>query len=323
MKAGQWLLFIGLLFTLIFVFPQAAQADVELPPPPAPPPLTEPLPSIASPQTSGFRASASSEAGLMLPSFTAVLVVGPIDGDTGAWTQREIANMELAAQAFIAHGVSVIRFYTPNNDWSQITAAARNAQFFIYRGHGISGWVRNGEPWVGGMALRGPGDTQLVLYSPDQVESELRLAKNAIVMLYACYTAGSGGSDADLSSAVAQNRVRQYSGSFLHIGAAGYYADWRPDSFPTLINSLFAGQTLGEAYESFYDYSPTVVERYQQPNYPALSMWLSKYRDSAGTKYHYAFAGQENATLASLFGVRDLSMYTNRVFVPVVIAPAQ
>lgn len=42
-----------------------------------------------------------------LPPLKAVLLVGPIDGDYGSWTQSEKENMDLAADELAAHGVEV------------------------------------------------------------------------------------------------------------------------------------------------------------------------------------------------------------------------
>ena len=52
--------------------------------------------------------------------------------------------MELAAAEVEANGVTVYRFYTPNNNWDQIKAAAEGAHFLFYQGHGVQWRPVNG-----------------------------------------------------------------------------------------------------------------------------------------------------------------------------------
>jgi len=127
--------------------------------------------------------------------------------------------MDLAAAELAANGVTVHRFYTPNNDWGQIKAAAEGAHFLFYRGHGVY-WDSMPSPTVGGFHLKE------LFVSSDDIRNDLHLAPNAIVMLYGCFTAGSSSEDSgSISSAEAQRRVAQYSDPFFDIGAAGYYAN--------------------------------------------------------------------------------------------------
>ncbi|MBP1466921.1 BACON domain-containing protein [Candidatus Chloroploca sp. M-50] len=231
-----------------------------------------------------------------LPPLKAVLIVGPIDGDEGAWTNKERVNMELAAQELEANGVTVMRFYTPHTNWDAIKAAAQGAHFLLYRGHGIF-LSDMPSPDVGGLALK----DQFVL--PDDIRQQLQLAPNAIVMLYGCFTAGSSSLDGSISSEEAQRRVAQYADPFFDIGAAGYYANWFGDAFQQYLRSLFAGKTLGEAYEAYFDFNPASVERLAHPEHTAMAMWLDKDVWSGVVRYNNAFVGQANQTLADLFQV--------------------
>jgi hypothetical protein len=236
---------------------------------------------------------------LNLPPLKAVLIVGPIDGDTGSWTLEEIANMRLAENELKAHGVNVATFYTPNNDWNQIKAAANGAHFLLYRGHGIN-W--GGTPMmVGGFSLKSG------LYPSDQIRRDIKLAPNAIVMLYGCFTAGSAGGEYNLASSEAQRRVVMYASPFMDNGAAGYYANWFGSAFQSLLSYLFQGQTLGQAYQSYFDYSAAGIERYVFPQHTSLALWLDKDNWGPGIVYDYAFAGRANDTLESLFGTQMLA----------------
>lgn len=260
--------------------------------------------------------TSSSSTSMALPSLKAVLVVGAIDetvrSDGLTWTQQEINNMELAAKVLEANGVTVYRFYSPNNNWDQIKAAAQGAHFFFYRGHGIS-W--GGSPInVGGLALydhtNPDGSTSYNMIHSDRLQSELDLADNAIVMMYACYSAGSSGGEM-ITLSEAQRRVAQYSGPFMNNGAAAYYANWFGNAFEYFVHYLFEGQTLAQAYQSFYDY-PAGGATVEKSAYPGLStevLWLDHdaVDQSGKATYHNAFAGKANETLASLFSTMTIN----------------
>jgi hypothetical protein len=152
-------------------------------------------------------------------------------------------------------------------------------------------------PDVGGFALKDK------FASSADIRNDLQLAPNAIVMLYACFSAGSASNDTlSLTSAEAQRRVVQYSAPFVDLGVAGYYADWFGDAFQMYVRYLFQGQTLGQAYQSFYDFNSATVERYTYPAHPGLVMWLDKDNWYPPTpQYNDAFVGRQGATLTDLF----------------------
>ncbi|HSQ16664.1 MAG TPA: hypothetical protein VLM83_03110 [Anaerolineales bacterium] len=239
---------------------------------------------------------------LTLPPLKAVLLVGPIDGNTGEWTLSEISNMELAADVLEANGVTVFRFYPGNQTFTAIEEAANGAHFLLYRGHG----VYDGNlpyPNVGGFMLSSG------YYSPDRIRTYMHLAPNAIVMLYGCFTAGSSSAEGDLYDigiTEAGRRVSQYSDPFFDIGAAGYYANWFGNAFEIFLLNLFAGQTLGQAYENFFDFNPATVYRTTHLYHPTLNMWLDKDYWDGYWQYNNAFAGRNALTLEDLFQVPTL-----------------
>lgn len=267
---------------------------------PSPPRILPVLPVPQIPPSAVSR-SASAVTASSLPPLKAVLIVGPIDGATGSATQLEKTNMELAAAELEANGVAVQRFYAPNTNWSAIESAAEGAHFLLYRGHGVywPGIADFPSPYVGGFYLS--DDTFI---SPDQIRQDIRLAPNAIVMLYGCFTAGhSGGAEdhRDIGVEEAARRVAQYSDPFLHIGAAGYYANWFGNAFQMFLRSLFGGSTLGDAYEAYFDFNASTVHRTTHSEHPEAAMWLDKDFWSGYWQYNNAFAGSPNETIASLF----------------------
>lgn len=231
-----------------------------------------------------------------LPPLKAVLIVAPVDGPYGEGTTSEKQNMEGAAAELQSNGVTVYKFYSPDDDWEEIKAAAVGAHFLFYMGHGVY-WSAMPHPNVGGFALTN------TFVSNDDIRNDLKLAPNAIVMIYGCFAAGSAGNDTtSITSAEARRRVAQYSGPFLDIGAAGYFSDWFGDAFQQFTHFLFEGQTLGDAYESFYDTNTATVERYAHPQHPAMALWLDKdnWYDPK-PQYNDAFVGMPGARLSDLF----------------------
>jgi hypothetical protein len=210
--------------------------------------------------------------------------------------------MELVAATLEAHGVTIRKFYAPENDWAEIVAAAEGAHFFIYRGHGVY-WDAMPNPTVGGLALKDR------FVSADDIRSELRLAPHAIVMLYACFTAGSSSIDSgSISSEEALRRVIQYSDPFLDIGAAGYYANWHGDAFQQFVGNLFQGMSLGQSYETFRDYEATTVEAYSHPSRQDMVVWIDKDYYWESWQYNNAFVGSPNKTLDDLFAVPQITI---------------
>jgi hypothetical protein len=298
-----WILFIAILLLAKIVSPTLA-ASPNPNTPETPPIIPEQTWSGISPEQNLYSDLQTTSINLAaLPPLKAVLVVGPIDGDYGSWTQEEKASMDLAATELQANGVTVHKFYTPNNNWDQIKTAAQGAHFLLYRGHGVY-WGDANLPSVGGFALKDG------IISSDVLRSELRLAPNAIIMLYGCFTAGTSSADTiRLSSSEAQRRVVQYAQPFIEKGAAGYFANWFGTAFQMYIRYLFQGQTLGQAYEAYFDFNPASVERYIHPTNLNLSLWLDKdeWYDPK-PQYNNAFIGYPAATLIDLFATPSVEI---------------
>jgi hypothetical protein len=255
---------------------------------------------------------------LSLTPLKAVLLVGPIDGDYGDWTLQEVDNMELAADVLEENGVTIYRFYPGDGStFADIEAAANGAHFLLYRGHG----VYDGNlpyPNVGGFSLSSG------YYSPDRIRTYMHLAPNAIVMLYGCFTAGSSSAEGDLYDigiVEAGRRVSQYSDPFFDIGAVGYYANWFGNAFEQFLSNLFAGQTLGQAYEDFFDFNSATVYRTTHLYHPELNMWIDKDYWDGYWQYNNAFAGKHSLTLEDLFPVPTLGGIPTNIDFTVDVTP--
>lgn len=302
MRQLGWIVFMFVLIILPGTIPGTLQATSRTPRTPA----TPPVPQVALPASSGSSSNAA-PVSLNLPALKAVLLVGPIDGDDGTWTTQEKENMDLAAAELTANGVTVHKFYTPNNNWDEIKAAAAGAHFLLYRGHGVY-WGEMPTPPVGGFSLKDR------FISSDTIRSDLKLAPNAIIMLYGCFTAGTASNDSgSISSTEAQRRVAQYSDPFFDIGAGGYYANWYGNAFQMFIRTLFQGKTLQQAYETFSDFDAASVERYTHPDHPNQSLWLDKDVWDGITQYNNAFVGLPGRTLEDLFHPTTMELSANAI----------
>lgn len=245
-----------------------------------------------------------------LPPLRAVVFVGPIDGENGSETLAAIKDAQGTASALRSFGVNVQEFYPnqPDGTWENIKNAARGAHFLIYRGHGVY-WTNTDPLVVGGFALK---DT---FVSSDMIRSELQPAYNFIVMLYACFSAGSSSIDpSSISLEEARRRVEMYSDPFFDIGAGGYYADWYGDAFTSYVTSLLQGKTQRQAYESFYDYNSDRIWRGYHQNHPGLELWLgwdNWYEPLPN--WNNAFAGDPDKTLSQLFVQSSMMLSTNNI----------
>lgn len=161
------------------------------------------------------------------PAFKAVIVVGPVGGQT---TRYKAWANEIATAAKDA-GMSVCKVYTPYADDDTVKAAAKGADLFVALMHG------NGSPrpdrsaddgtanlkdeetasrnGLGLNASRGSGATKY--HGADWVRKHLRLAPNAIVVLsHMCYTSGNSEDYDPLPSyALAVAHVDNFAAGFL------------------------------------------------------------------------------------------------------------
>jgi hypothetical protein len=213
---------------------------------------------------------------LTLVAIVAVIIVGPIDGDTGSHTLNEIANAERTAAILQANGATVHRFYTPDNDWEEIKAAAQGAHFFLYRGHGH---------YLFPLSLK---DSDIPAFRI----SELQLWPGAVTMFYSCYSAGSSKDDTEqISSEEALRRVVAYSQPFMDIGVAMYYASWYYNAWDWHVTLLLDGQVAGKAYQNDPYYNMATLETYEHPTIDEYVVWLGKQYTGDMWRYNHAFLG--------------------------------
>jgi len=148
-------------------------------------------------------------------------------------------------------GCQVSFFYTPNSNWDAITQSARQADIFIYSGHG-------GDP-ASMMMYINSGTV-----SPSMIKNDLKLAKNAVVLFnHVCYSAGSSaGDEQEIGTAEAARRVKLYAAPFIENGAAVYYANNYDKSTIEILKAYFANNSFSDIVHEpvFLTYSDGTVK---------------------------------------------------------------
>ncbi|MBN1488036.1 MAG: hypothetical protein JW981_10370 [Anaerolineae bacterium] len=255
---------------------------------------------------------------LSVRAATAGLKAVAIVGEVGSSTDRYKQDMDVAVAALQDHGVNVSKFYYGEGSfvWSDIVAAAQDAQFILYMGHGVYGGNAATPDWVGGFYLR---SGQFI--SPDQIRDDLGngwLAEESIMIFsHACFTAGSSASDpADLSQAEAERRVKMYAEPFVDIGMRSYFANNYFNAAANYVNKLLADiesrDTVGNIFKSTY---PNNTANFKDLSYPepGYDLWLN---GTVGNWDHsfvgipaYTFTGDETPT-PKLGGIPETLAFT-------------
>ncbi len=122
-----------------------------------------------------------------------VVVVGPV-GDHNAHYKSDARDIAAEARK---HTSNVVTLFTPNATWPAVKAAAQGASVFVYLGHG-NGWPSIYPPFQtvtkDGLGLdpqSGADGDKHVYYGEDYIRNNIRLAPNAVVLLYhLCYASG-------------------------------------------------------------------------------------------------------------------------------------
>ena len=171
-----------------------------------------------------------------------VIVVGPV----GSRTAEYIADAnEIAAQAR-GYGARVIKVYSPYATWTRVKRVSRDANLFVYLGHG-NGWP---SPWgsftratKNGLGLNGGwgrGNNNTKYRGEKYIAEELQLAPRAVVLFHRlCYASGNSESTSSIpTQRVAHQRVDNFAAGFLRTGARAVFAEgWQSTKY--ILNGLF------------------------------------------------------------------------------------
>jgi hypothetical protein len=180
-----------------------------------------------------------------------VVVVGP----SGAATTRYRTEARAAAKVARHYTPDVTEIYSPNATWPAVRKALQGASLVIYMGHG-NGWpskYRNSlyPPTQNGFGLNpspGGNDATHQYFGEGPIASDVRLAKNAVVLLnHLCYASGNSEPGvAEGTLAMARKRVDNFAAGFIKAGAAAVVAEAYA-SPNHMVRTVLAGQRSIEA----------------------------------------------------------------------------
>jgi flagellar hook assembly protein FlgD len=235
------------------------------------------------------------------PAFAAsaakvVVVVGPVGSHTAHYTADARAIVAEAKR----YTPNVVLIVTPGATWARVRAAAQGANILVYLGHG-NGWPSIYAPFEtltkDGLGLdpdSGANGTRTAYYGEGPIRDGIRLAPNAVVLLFhLCYASGNAepglppGTFAD-----ARGRVDNFGAGFIGAGARAVFAEGHPEHPVTsYIRQLF---TTNRTMDQLFRAAPTWHGNLQGPfasqRTPGLSFELDS--DSAGpTGFYLSLAG--------------------------------
>ncbi len=175
-----------------------------------------------------------------------VIIVGPVGP---GMTDRFRAQADEAARIARRYTPDVVKIYSPNATWPAVREALQGASVVVYMGHG-NGWPSRYRdslypPTQNGFGLNptaGGGDSKHQYFGEGIVGSQVKLAKNAVVLLHhLCYASGNtepGLPEGTLDQA--KQRVDNYAAGFIEAGAAAVAADaWSSPAY--MLRSVLAG----------------------------------------------------------------------------------
>jgi flagellar hook assembly protein FlgD len=205
-----------------------------------------------------------------------VIVVGPVGASTSHY-KSDASDIAAEARRYTAN---VVRLTTPTATWARVKAAAQGASVFVYLGHG-NGWPSIYPPFQmltkDGLGLdpsTGADGTRVVYYGEDYIRREIRLAPNAVVLMYhLCYA--SGNTEPGLAAgtfADARERVDNYGAGFIGAGARAVFAEGHPTHPATdYVRQLFTtARTMDQVFRAAPSRHGHVVGPYASQRTPGL-----------------------------------------------------
>ncbi len=196
-----------------------------------------------------------------------VIVVGPV-GDHNAHYKSDAEAIATEARRWTPN---VVKLTTPNATWSRVKAAMQGASVFVYLGHG-NGWPSPYAPFQtvtkDGLGLdptTGADGNKVVYYGEDYLRSDIRLAPNAVVLLFhLCYASGNTEPGHAVGTfADSRERVDNYGAGFIGAGARAVFAEGHPEHPVTsYVRQLF---TTNRTMDQVFRAAPTWHGKLQGP----------------------------------------------------------
>ena len=196
-----------------------------------------------------------------------VIIVGPV-GDHTAHYKADADDIATEARRWTS---KVVVIKTPYATWTRVKAALQGASVVAYLGHG-NGWPSIYAPFQtvtkDGLGLdpgTGADSTKVVYYGEDYLRSDIRLAPNAVVLLYhLCYASGNTEPGLAVGTiADSRQRVDNYGAGFIGAGARAVFAEGHPEHPVTsYVRQLF---TTNRTMDQIFRASPAAHGHLQGP----------------------------------------------------------
>jgi hypothetical protein len=228
----------------------------------------------------------------------AVMLGGKVDSVDGPETRSYRDYLKRVAGVLRARGVQVTEIYSPTSAGA-IEKAVEGSHFIFYAGHGIGS--NNPPSYRGNITPAGMLVVKDVWTGANDV-ARWKPARGALVFfLGACFTAGNAGDDmGKIQDAEAKRRIAVYSAPFFTSNQfGGYYATWSDHTAQNIVAHLFAGKTLGQAYDP--EGRMDGVFKSAHPASASHELWYHRTTRGSGPVFDYSFAGKSGQTLAQLF----------------------
>ena len=269
--------------------------------------------------------------------FKVAIIVGPTGSQTDAY--RDDADDVYAAA--IAAGASAVKVYSPSATWANVRAAVNGANVIVWMGHGngypnpynatettakVNGWglnrtTSNGDGdnystqlvYCGEKALLGTltsTDVDQWRYCGGSTNTDGIHPAAGFVMIYAhaCYTAGAGEpGEATQPESTYLSRVKNFSTPPLRLGATAYYATTGAGA--SIVSSILSSPTtsFGDIFKANRNFTASALRTFSHADVPGNSIWLQN------DGYHYAFAGDPNATPGSVGATEPAAQFPARL----------
>jgi len=173
-----------------------------------------------------------------------------------------------------------VKVYSPDATWAAAKAALQGANIVVYMGHG-NGFpspytptlMPDRQDGLGLNAVAGQGDSNATYYGESYLESSVRLAPNAVVILaHLCYA--SGNSEPGMPAptlAVAEERIDNFAAGFLAAGARAVIADAHADTSWYLDQLFTTHQSVDQLFRSEAVERPATRSRFASTRTPGLT----------------------------------------------------
>ena len=238
---------------------------------------------------------------LAASSTKVVVIVGPVGSSTAHYKADATAVVAEAKR----YTSNVVKLTTPNATWAKVKAAAQGANILVYLGHG-NGWPSPYPPFQtvtkDGLGLdpsSGADSTKVVYYGEDYLRSSIRLAPNAVVLLYhLCYA--SGNTEPGLAVGTftdSRLRVDNYGAGFIGAGARAVFAEGHP-SHPAVsyIRQLFTtNRSMAQIFRAVPSYHAHVLGPYASQRTPGLTFLVDP-DSSAPSGFYRSLVGDPGLT---------------------------